>query len=83
MRQSAPDESVDGARLAGIRTARKSDFTGARGGAGMFRPEMLAALGVKVPVLAWGLGIDRLAMIKLGLKDIRDLFTQDLAMLRK
>ena len=52
------------------------------GGAGMFRPEMLAALGVKVPVLAWGLGIDRLAMIKLGLKDIRDLFTQDLKRLR-
>jgi len=53
------------------------------GGAGMFRPEMLAALGVDVPVLAWGLGIDRLAMIKLGLKDIRDLFSQDLALLRK
>ncbi|MBS3070380.1 phenylalanine--tRNA ligase subunit alpha [Candidatus Micrarchaeota archaeon] len=52
------------------------------GGAGMFRPEMLAALGVDVPVLAWGLGIDRLAMIKLGLKDIRDLFTQDLKALR-
>jgi len=52
------------------------------GGAGMFRPEMLSALGVKVPVLAWGLGIDRLAMIKLGLKDIRDLFTQDLKKLR-
>ena len=53
------------------------------GGAGMFRPEMLAALGVDVPVLAWGLGIDRLAMIKLGTKDIRDLFTQDLGLLRK
>jgi len=53
------------------------------GGAGMFRLEMLAALNVKVPVLAWGLGIDRLAMIKLGLKDIRDLFSQDLALLRQ
>lgn len=52
------------------------------GGAGMFRPEMLAALGVDVPVLAWGLGIDRLAMIKLGLTDIRDLFTQDLRKLK-
>lgn len=52
------------------------------GGAGMFRPEMLSALNVKVPVLAWGLGIDRLAMIKLGTKDIRDLFTQDLGLLR-
>jgi len=53
------------------------------GGAGMFRPEMLSALNVKVPVLAWGLGIDRLAMIKLGTKDIRDLFTQDLGLLRR
>lgn len=52
------------------------------GGAGMFRPEMLEALGVKVPVLAWGLGIDRLAMIKLGAKDIRDLFSHDLEFLR-
>ncbi|MBI5228570.1 phenylalanine--tRNA ligase subunit alpha [Candidatus Micrarchaeota archaeon] len=52
------------------------------GGAGMFRPEMLEALGVEVPVLAWGLGIDRLAMIKLGVKDIRHLLTQDIEMLR-
>ncbi|MFH0836474.1 MAG: phenylalanine--tRNA ligase subunit alpha [Candidatus Micrarchaeota archaeon] len=53
------------------------------GGAGMFRPEMLHALGVNVPVLAWGLGIDRLAMIKLGITDIRDLFSRDFALLRK
>ncbi len=53
------------------------------GGAGMFRPEMLSALGTDVPVLAWGLGIDRLAMIKLDTKDIRDLFTQDLKLLRQ
>jgi phenylalanyl-tRNA synthetase alpha chain len=52
------------------------------GGAGMFRPEMLEALGVEVPVLAWGLGIDRLAMIKLGATDIRDLFSHDLEFLR-
>ncbi|MFH0834758.1 MAG: phenylalanine--tRNA ligase subunit alpha [Candidatus Micrarchaeota archaeon] len=52
------------------------------GGAGMFRPEMLEALGIGVPVLAWGLGIDRLAMIKLEAKDIRDLFTHDLEKLR-
>jgi phenylalanyl-tRNA synthetase alpha chain len=53
------------------------------GGAGMFRPEMLAALGVKHPVLAWGLGIDRLAMNAMGISDIRDLFTQNLELLRK
>jgi len=48
----------------------------------MFRPEMLSALRVNVPVLAWGLGIDRLAMLALGLEDIRDLFTQDLQLLK-
>ncbi|MEW5955368.1 MAG: phenylalanine--tRNA ligase subunit alpha [Candidatus Micrarchaeota archaeon] len=52
-------------------------------GAGLFRPEMLEALGVEVPVLAWGLGIDRLAMIKLGLTDIRDLHSQDVEFLKK
>ena len=51
-------------------------------GAGLFRPEMLEALGVSVPVLAWGLGIDRLAMIKLGLTDIRDLHSQDIEFLK-
>ncbi len=53
------------------------------GGAGLFRPEMLEPLGVKVPVIAWGLGVDRLAMFKLGLKHIKDLFAQDLKTLRE
>lgn len=48
------------------------------GGAGIFRPEMTIPLGCRTPVLAWGLGLDRLAMIKLGLKDIRELFSQDI-----
>ncbi|MBI2445321.1 phenylalanine--tRNA ligase subunit alpha [Candidatus Micrarchaeota archaeon] len=52
------------------------------GGAGMFRPEMLSALGVSVPVVAWGLGIDRLAMVSMGITDIRDLFSHDLGYLR-
>lgn len=52
------------------------------GGAGIFRPEMCKPLGVNVPVLAWGLGIDRIAMFKLGIKDIRQLFSQDLEVLR-
>ncbi len=51
------------------------------GGAGLFRPEMLEALGVDVPVLAWGLGIDRLAQFKLGITDIRDLYSKDLEFL--
>ena len=52
------------------------------GGAGIFRPELTQPLGVKEPVLAWGIGIDRLAMCALGIKDIRQLFSQDLTWLR-
>ncbi len=53
------------------------------GGAGIFRPEMVKPLlGRQVPVLAWGIGIDRIAMFKLGLNDIRELFSHDLAFLR-
>ena len=53
------------------------------GGAGILRPELTKPLGVRVPVLAWGLGIDRIAMFKLGIKDIRELFSHDLNTLRK
>ncbi len=52
------------------------------GGAGLFRPEMLEPLGIKEQVLAWGLGIDRLAMFKLGISDVRELFSQKLDWLR-
>lgn len=52
------------------------------GGAGIFRPELTLPLGIKQPVIAWGLGVDRLAMIKLGIKDIRKLFSKDLKWLR-
>ncbi len=52
-------------------------------GAGIFRPELTEPLGVKEPVLAWGLGIDRLAMCKLGISDIRNLFSQDISWLRE
>ncbi len=52
------------------------------GGAGIFRPEMALPLGCETPVLAWGLGLDRLAMIRLEVKDIRDLHSQDLQFLR-
>ncbi len=45
------------------------------GGSGIFRPEVTEPLGIKVPVLAWGLGIDRMAMTSMGIHDIRDLFT--------
>ncbi|MBI4440520.1 phenylalanine--tRNA ligase subunit alpha, partial [Candidatus Woesearchaeota archaeon] len=52
------------------------------GGSGIFRPEMLKPLGIDKPVIAWGIGIDRLAMFNLGLNDIRDLFSHDLKFLR-
>jgi len=54
------------------------------GGAGIFRPEVVTPLlGKNVSVCAWGLGIDRLGMFKLGFKDIRNLFSHDLAFLRE
>jgi phenylalanyl-tRNA synthetase alpha chain len=52
------------------------------GGAGLFRPEVTRPLGVEVPVIAWGLGLDRMAMVALGLHDIRDLFSSDLDRIR-
>lgn len=53
------------------------------GGAGIFRPEVTLPVGVKHPVLAWGLGLERLAMMRLGLKDIRELYMSDLEWLRR
>ena len=48
------------------------------GGAGIFRPEVVAPFGVTSPVLAWGFGFERLAMLKWNIKDIRDLYISDL-----
>jgi phenylalanyl-tRNA synthetase alpha chain len=52
------------------------------GGAGIFRPEVTRPLGVEAPVIAWGLGLDRMAMVALGIRDIRDLFSEDLELVR-
>jgi phenylalanyl-tRNA synthetase alpha chain len=52
------------------------------GGAGLFRPEVTLPLGVTVPVIAWGLGLDRMAMVALGIHDIRELFTDNLELIR-
>lgn len=52
------------------------------GGSGIFRPEVIEPLGIKVPVIAWGLGIDRLFMMHAGLDDIRSIFSEDLDWLR-
>ena len=52
------------------------------GGAGIFRPEVTKTLGLDVPVLAWGLGIDRMALMHLGLNDLRELFTPNIESVR-
>jgi phenylalanyl-tRNA synthetase alpha chain len=52
------------------------------GGSGIFRPEVTKPLGVDVPVLAWGLGIDRMAMMQLKIDDLRELFSKDLEKVR-
>ena len=52
------------------------------GGSGIFRPEVTRAMGVDVPVLAWGIGIDRMALMALGLNDLRELFCEDIEKVR-
>ncbi len=52
-------------------------------GMGIFRPEVLAPMGIKCPVLAWGGGLERLAMIELGLDDIRLLYGNNVGWLRR
>ncbi|WP_292000575.1 phenylalanine--tRNA ligase subunit alpha [Caldivirga sp.] len=46
---------------------------------GMFRPEVLRIVGLSndYKVAAWGVGIDRLAMVVLGVDDIRTLYTNN------
>jgi len=53
------------------------------GGSGIFREELTKPLGIDVPVIAWGIGVDRLAMFKLGIEDMRYLFAPDLKWLRE
>ncbi len=53
-------------------------------GAGMFRPEVVKPLiGVDVPVLAWGPGFDRLVMQSYKVSNIRELYGNDIGLLRK
>jgi phenylalanyl-tRNA synthetase alpha chain len=53
------------------------------GGAGIFREEVTAPWGITYPVLAWGLGVSRVAMLKLGLKDLRLLYRSDIGWMRE
>jgi phenylalanyl-tRNA synthetase alpha chain len=53
------------------------------GGAGIFRAEVTRPFNCDVPVLAWGLSMERVAMMRFGLDDIRKLYWSDLDWLRE
>jgi phenylalanyl-tRNA synthetase alpha chain len=54
------------------------------GGAGIFRPEVTIPLfGENVNVLAWGPGFDRILMDYYQIKDLRELYRNDITQLRK
>ena len=54
------------------------------GGAGIFRPEVvIPLLGENIPVLAWGPGFDRMIMNYYEIKDLRELYKNNLTQLRK
>tara|TARA_Y100000310_G_scaffold344346_2_gene456621 strand:+ start:21741 stop:23258 length:1518 start_codon:yes stop_codon:yes gene_type:complete len=54
------------------------------GGAGMFRPEVTKPLlGHDTPVLAWGQGMERAIMDYYNIKDLRDLYNNDLKQLKE
>jgi phenylalanyl-tRNA synthetase alpha chain len=49
------------------------------GGAGIFRPEVVEhVFGIKVPVLAWGQGMERIIKTYFEISDIRDLYNNNL-----
>jgi len=51
-------------------------------GMGIFRPEVTKPLGIDKPVLAWGGGIERIAMLKYELDDVREFYNNNLSWLR-
>lgn len=51
-------------------------------GMGMFRPEVTQSVGIMNNVLAWGGGLERIAMIRYGLDDVRELYDNKLSWLR-
>lgn len=53
------------------------------GGSGIFRPEVTEPIGIKTPVLAWGLGLERLAMLLFDLHDMRRLYQSDFDWLKE
>jgi phenylalanyl-tRNA synthetase alpha chain len=53
------------------------------GGSGIFRPEVTRPLGITDRVLAWGLGLERLAMMLHGLSSIGELYFATMPWLRE
>ncbi|MFA6022803.1 MAG: phenylalanine--tRNA ligase subunit alpha [Candidatus Pacearchaeota archaeon] len=54
------------------------------GGAGIFRPEVsISLMGEEIPILAWGPGFDRMLMDYYQIKDLRDLYKNDIKQLRE
>lgn len=51
-------------------------------GMGIFRPEVTRPLGISKQVLAWGGGIERIAMLKYGIDDVREFYNNNLGWLR-
>lgn len=52
------------------------------GGSGIFRPEVLRPLGIKGKVMAWGMGLERFAMLYYNLRDIREIYNSDIDWLK-
>ena len=53
------------------------------GGSGVFRPEVSRPAGVKNPVMAWGFGLERLAMLYFDAADMRDFYANRLSWIRE
>ncbi len=51
-------------------------------GMGIFRPEVTKPLGYDGPVLAWGMGLERLAMLIYDVENIREFYENRLSFLR-
>lgn len=52
-------------------------------GMGIFRPQVTLPLGISRPVLAWGGGIERIAMLKYGMDDVREFYGNQMGWLRR
>lgn len=54
------------------------------GGAGIFRPEVVEPLlGEYIPVLAWGLGLERSIIDYYNIQDLREVYSNDIKQLRE